>query len=415
MILQRNGTDNLKRNGTPGLNALAAISRRPLFWATGAAVLAFAVYHLSFPGPTPFDHYVRLADSFLHGRVDFIDPPRHLEVTAFRGRSYMMPPPFPAILMVPYVALAGAAADQSLVSHVVGALAAACLLLLGARLMPRRRDALWLGALAAFGTILWYISAVGSSWFLAHAVVTAVLTLGVLETLGRGRPALIGLAVAAAYWTRFPTILTLAFFVPATARYWAPGGLRQWRRIDLAYLIWMGAPIAAAITLNGLYNWMRFGTIADVAAAVRPGIFEEGWFGRGLFHWSYIPRHLSILFAKLPVVIDHPPYVLVPLTGLAIWLTTPVFVYALRARLGAESLAAWAGVAAVAAVDFSFGNPGVLQFGYRFATDVYPLLFLLMARGMRGGVSLPAKALIVVGVAVNLWGILWTRWGWVGM
>jgi hypothetical protein len=327
----------------------------------------------------------------------------------------MMPPPFPAIVMLPYVALAGPAANQSLVSHTVGALAAALLLLLGARLSPARREYLWLGVLAAFGTILWYLSAVGSSWFLSHAVVSVALTLGILETLGRGRPALIGAALAAAYWTRLPTILTLAFFLPATAQRWAPGGLRLWRRINLSYLIWMAAPVAAAIALNGAYNWVRFGTIADVAAAVRPGIFEEAWFGRGLFHWSYIPRHLHILFAKLPVVLDHPPYLLVPLTGLAIWITTPAFVFALRAPLGRETVAAWAGIAAVAAMDFTFGNPGVLQFGYRFATDFYPLLFLLTVRGMRGRVPFVAKALIAAGVAVNLWGVLWTRWGWVGM
>jgi hypothetical protein len=405
----------LQRSGTPALGAFADISKKPIFWAVVAGVLAFAVYHVSFPGPTPFDHYVRLAQSFLQGRVDFIDPPRYLEVTTYRGRSYMMPPPFPAIVMLPYVALAGPAANQSLVSHTVGALAAALLLLLGARLLPARREYLWLGALAAFGTILWYLSAVGSSWFLSHAVVSVALTLGILETLGRGRPALIGAALAAAYWTRLPTILTLAFFLPATARRWAPGGTLRWRRIDLAYLIWMAAPVAVAIALNGAYNWVRFGTIADVAAAVRPGIFEEAWFTRGLFHWSYIPRHLHILFAKLPVVLDHPPYLLVPLTGLAIWITTPAFVFALRAPPGRETVAAWAGITAVAAMDFTFGNPGVLQFGYRFATDFYPLLFLLTVRGMRGRVPFVAKALIAAGMAVNLWGVLWTRWGWVGM
>ncbi|MBI3975433.1 MAG: hypothetical protein HY334_03485 [Armatimonadetes bacterium] len=404
----------LQRTGAPVFDTLHDMSRRPAFWAAATIVVAFAVYHASFPGPTPFDHYVRLADALLHGRVDLLDPPSYLEVTTFRGRHYMIPPPFPAMLVIPYVAVAGPAADQSLVSHAVGALAAGLLVLLGARLAPRA-DYPWLGLLAAFGTILWYLSAVGSSWFLSHAVVVAALTLGLLETLGRRRAALIGLAVAMAYWTRLPTILTLAFFLPATAPRWAPGGLRGWRRIDLAYLIWMGAPIAAALLLNGLYNWVRFGTIADIAAAVRPGIFEEAWFSRGLFHLSYIPRHLTILFTKLPVLVDHPPYLLVPLGGLAIWLTTPAFVYALRAPLGRETVAAWSGIAAVAAVDFTFGNPGVLQFGYRFATDFYPLLFLLMVRGMGGRVPPLAKALILVGVAVNAWGVLWTRWGWVAM
>ncbi len=405
----------LQRNGSSTLEAVAGIAQKPMFWAVAAGLLALAVYHASFRDPTPFDHYVRLAQSLLQGRVDFIDPPRYLEVTTYRGRAYMMPPPFPAILMLPYVAIAGPAANQSLVSHIIGALATALLLLLGARLLPARRDYLWLGLLAAFGTILWYLSAVGSSWFLSHAVVVAALTLGILETLGRRRPALIGLAVAAAFWTRLPTILTLAYFLPATARRWAPGGMRQWRRIDLAYLIWLGAPIAAALLLNGLYNWARFGTIADVAEATRPGIFEEGWFARGLFHPSYIPRHLRILFAKLPILVDHPPFLLVPLTGLALWLTTPVFVYALLAPLRLETVAAWSGIAAVAAVDFMWGNPGVQQFGYRFATDFYPLVFLLMMRGMGGRVSTAAKVLIVIGVAVNAWGVLWTRWGWVGM
>src|SRR3989304_2729448 len=82
-----------------------------------------------------------------------------------------------------------------------------------------------------------------------------------------------------------------------------------------------------------LYNYVRFGPIADVAAALRPGISEEPWFQRGLFHPSYSLRHLRVLFLALPVVVPRPPYLLVP----------------------------WGGV----------------------------------------------------GVAVNAWGVLWTRWGWV--
>src|SRR3989304_5940080 len=80
-----------------------------------------------------------------------------------------------------------------------------------------------------------------------------------------------------------------------------------------------------------LYNYVRFGPIADVAAALRPGISEEPWFQRGLFHPSYSLRHLRVLFLALPVVVPRPPYLLVPWGGVAIWITTPAFVYALRA------------------------------------------------------------------------------------
>lgn len=390
-----------------------ALTHRPYLWAVVVGILAFAVYHASFPEPTPFNQYVRLADAITQGRVYLVDPPSYLEITTFRGRHFVIPPPFPALLLLPYVALLGPDASQSLASHLVGALAAALTFLLAARLAPRQADHLWLGLMGAFGTILWFLSAVGSTWYFAHVVAVTALTLGVLETVDRRHPILIGLAVAIAYWTRLPTILTLPYFLLATSPRWAPGGFRAWRRIDLGYLIRLAAPIAVALLLNSLYNWMRFGTTADVANVLRPGILDEPWFSRGLFHSSYIVRHLRILFAELPVFIPHPPYLLVPWTGLAIWVTTPAFIYALRAPAKLETLAAWLGIGSVAIVVFSYGYTGKTQFGYRFATDFYPLLFLLMVRGMRGRVALPAKVLIILGVLVNTWGVLWTRWGWV--
>lgn len=385
---------------------------RPLAWAALLAVCAFAVYHFSFPDETPFDQYVLLADALLHGRVDLVDPPYHIEKTTFRGRHYVMNPPFPAIVLLPYVAIRGQQASQAATSHVVGALAAGLMFLLASRLAPRREDALWLGALGAFGTIVWYLSAVGSIWYFAHVVAVTVMLLGVLEATGRQRPVLIGCAIAAAYWTRMPTILTLPFFVLATLPKWAPGGLRDWRRIDVGYLERLLAPVAAMLALNMGYNYVRFGTIADIGAAVRPGIYREPWFDRGLFHPSYISRHLTLLFTKLPVFVPHPPYALVPWTGLAIWITTPAFVYALRAPAVRETLAAWSGILPAALGLFMFGNPGVTQFGYRFATDFYPLLLLLTFRGMGGRPSRLAKVLIAAAVIVNAWGVLGARWGW---
>jgi hypothetical protein len=87
-------------------------------------------------------------------------------------------------------------------------------------------------------------------------------------------------------------------------------------------------------------------------------------------------------------------------------------VYALRAPASRETLAAWLGIAAPLLVVFTYGLPGVTQFGYRFAADIYPLLFLLTVRGMRGRPSSLAKTLIIIGVIVNMWGVLGTRWGW---
>lgn len=393
--------------------SLTAVLQRPIFWAAAVGLLAFAVYAASYADPTPFNHYVLLADAFLHGRVDLVDPPGYIEHTVYRGRHFVMPPPFPALLLVPYVALRGTAASQSLASYLVGAMAAALATLIASKILPRRGDYLWLAALAAFGTIVWNLAATGSTWFFAHVVVVAVLSVGVLESLGRRRALLMGSAVAAAYLTRQATVLVLLYFVVMTLPEWAPRGLRAWREIRLGYLNRLAAPVAIAVVLYSLYNWVRFGTIADVAALLRPGVLSEPWFAHGLFHYRYIPRHLEVLFTRLPGVIAAPPYVLVPWTGLALWFTTPAFGYALRAPWTRETLAAWTGAGAVLFAVMLFGNPGISQFGYRFAADIYPLLFLLAARGMRGPVPGFGKVLIALSILVNLWGIVWQRLGWI--
>jgi hypothetical protein len=395
------------------LSGPKALTARPLFRAVVAGVIATTIYAATFGDPTPFNHYVLLADAFLHGRLDIGNAPLYIEKTIFHGKQYVIPPPFPALLLMPYVAVRGTQANQSVASYLVGGIAAALIVLLASRLMVRGSDAAWLGVLAAFGTIVWYLSAAGSTWYFAHVVVVAVLTVGLLESVGQRRPLIMGTALGLAYLTRQTSVMVFPYFLLATMPQWAPRGLRALRGIDLNYLNRLFGPLAVAIVLYGLYNWLRFGTIADVANAWRPGILDEPWFSLGLFNPRYIPRHVAVLFAKLPAVVSHPPYLLVPWTGLAIWVTTPAFVYALRAPLTLETAAGWLGILAASSVIFMYGNPGVSQFGYRFATDFYPLLILLTMRGMGTRLSAPAKVLIALSVLVNLWGVVWMRLGWV--
>jgi hypothetical protein len=189
--------------------------------------------------------------------------------------------------------------------------------------------------------------------------------------------------------------------------------LTGWRRIDVGYLIRLTGPIAAAVGLNSAYNYVRFGTVADVANVYRPNIFKEPWFDRGLFSLSYIPRHLSVVFRDVPRFISTPPYLPVPWTGLAIWVTTPAFAYALRARWNLETGAAWLGILWVSLVVMTFGSTGITQFGYRFATDFYPLLYLLTFRGMGPRPSALAKALIALSILANAWGVIFWRLQWI--
>jgi hypothetical protein len=59
-------------------------------------------------------------------------------------------------------------------------------------------------------------------------------------------------------------------------------------------------------------------------------------------------------------------------------------------------------------------SQGWVQFGYRFSNDFVPWALLLVGIGLervaRGGWrawTIPAVALIVASVAINLWGVVW--------
>ena len=371
------------------------------------------VYQVSIPVETGSDHYVHLANAFLHGRLYLVDPPPHLELTRIGDRHYVIPPPLPALLLLPYVAVAGVGASQALFSAIMGGVNAAVVFGVAARLAERRGDRWWLAVLFALGTIVWYLAAVGSVWFLAHVLAALFLNVALLETLGQKRPVVTGAALAAAFWTRLPAVLTLPFFVLMTVDQWAPGGLRRWREVRLSYLSALAAPIAAAVLLNFGYNWLRFGTIADVAYRLRNNWPTEPWFEQGLFSLSYVPRHFYPLLLQLPVVQVAFPYITWSVSGLAIWMTTPAFLFALLAPWrAAGTWAAWAGIVPTAVMVMSHGSTGMEQFGYRFAVDFYPLLFYLVVRGMKPPLRPIHKGAIALSVLVNLWGVVWTRMGW---
>ena len=102
--------------------------------------------------------------------------------------------------------------------------------------------------------------------------------------------------------------------------------------------------------------------------------------------------------------------------GLAIWITTPAFIYAFFAGIRNRiAIGCWLSIVLIAFIDFCHGTWGFTQFGYRFAMDFYPFLFLLTVKGIGDKIRWHHITLILIGILVNLWGILWIyKFGWTG-
>jgi len=366
-------------------------------------LFVFFVYLLSSPGPTPYDYFTRLAFAFLHKRLYLLqNPPWLSELVPVKGKYYVVSPPMPAVLLLPFVAIFGPNFSQTLFSILIGSLNVLLTFSLLEKLGVGERIKFWLSLLFAFGTNHWYLASVGSSWYLAHICAVFFLLLALNETFGKKRPFLIGLFVGAAYWSHLPTILSLSFFLPFLSK-----------KRPTAIKFFLG--IAVFLLLNFAYNFVRFGTIFDIGYRLIPGLLQEPWYSKGVFHPSYIGRNLRLLLFKTPIFQSKPPFLLPSWYGMSLFLTTPAFLLIFKADW-CEKLVqlAWLATLLILFPLLLYGGEGWTQFGYRRAMDFTPFLLILTAKGIGKEIRWYHKSLIILSILVNLWGVLWiNKFGWV--
>ena len=367
-------------------------------------------------GPRP-QRFVALADAFWHERLTIVDPrPNELIPSDAAGAFYCPYPPLPAVVLMPLVALFGAAVKVQTATRVVSVLAVAifdsCLgrwpALLGRKpLAPGTRSAL--ACLFAVGTVVWHCADAGGDWHFAHALALTAMLLAMREFAGRNRPLVVGLFVALAAGARPTAAMTGVFFVIADATRTRPtrGGGAGARLLPLAL-----GPIAAALLL-GWYNAARFGSWTDFGYDRM--ILDEH--GSELLHQygQFNVRFIPVNFFWYLLAPPWPPFRpgLGPLAfnphGMSLFLTTPACLYALaalrRIRTDRLVLAATLGILAALVPLLMYFNTGYFQFGHRFAMDYLPLLMLLIVMGMGERPSRWACGLIALSIAVHVWGV----------
>jgi hypothetical protein len=163
-----------------------------------------------------------------------------------------------------------------------------------------------------------------------------------------------------------------------------------------------------------IYNNTRFGSPFENGYALIPGLLDEAQYHDGFFSIVNIPRKLYALFLTTPAEVGEFPWVQPhALGGLSILLTTPLFLWSIKARRPDWfNLGAWVAVGLILIPILLHADPGGLQFGFRYAQDFYPFLFLLTVRGLGGKLSFEAWIAIAIGFLVNLWGMGATYFDW---
>jgi hypothetical protein len=387
------------------------------------------------------------------------------------SRALLPFPPLPALVLLPFVAAWGLGTNDQVIFTVLAAIdVAICWWMIG-RLPVGPVVRLGTTIFFAFGTVFWYTAQLSTTWYQAHVVAVGLTFLAIGLAVGADPEAVDDRPDAAAapaatsrrglaieprqfaagllFGLACTARLTVVFGAPFFVFVGAGGG---WRR--RAWSAGLGAAIP--IVALAIYDLATTGQLISPAYDHLYQLESAGYPTLG-YHLDWAaedPRYLvqnlglalfgapDLLPTALPdtlgihhvTVCTGPAAVrglfdpTCPLavprdTGMSVLLTSPAYLLAIpalaslrRNRLVAGALLA---VILIATVDLMHFSQGWVQFGYRFSNDAAPFALVLVGLGFeriavrrRYGMLL-AMILIVLSLAINAWGVLWSRLlGW---
>lgn len=364
------------------------------------------IYFLSSRGEgAHWNYFVLLADAFLHNRLNILEyNPWLNELVKFNGLYYVIFPPMPGILLMPFVAIFGKSFYQPLLSIILGATNVSLAFLVIFKIFRRTNLAIWISLLYAFGTIQWYHAEVGSAWYVAHTVAMFFLWLMILESVTKRRIFVIGLLIGAAYLSRIPTIFSIIFVVFFLHNQLFNLNKKYFFHFEQIVLLVLG--ILPAICINFLYNYARYEVFFDIGYILLP-ILSEPWYKYGFINIKYIPIHLKEMLMAMPKFTSQPPFVIPNLFAMAIWLITPAYFLILFADFREKiCLASLAAILFISIPELMHGGNGFTQFGYRHTLDFLPFLIILVGLGFNNKFNWWGKLLIILSILVNFWGVV---------
>jgi len=392
----------------------------------GRTTLVFVIAFVAYWGAaiwfdstgTPDEAYFNhLASSFLEGRLYLLNPPSTHDLTPYQGEWYVPFPPLPALLMLPWVAVAGLAQVQTvLFCAFFGALNVSLVDLLLQALTRqgwtqlRASDNLWLTTLFGLGSVHWYMATIGSVWFVGQICTVTFVALAVWIAVARPSPWLAGLALGLAVAARPTVLLTWPLLVGIAAMHLRqPDGPIAWR----ALARWAAlSTLPIALIVGGLlaYNAARFGNPLDFGYLTE-NVAEQladNLRVYGQFDLHYLPKNFWAMWLAGPQWDAEAGFWKPDPEGMSLLFTTPALIYLGRAhRPSPLVVGAWVALGLLLIPLLLYYNTGWWQFGYRFSLDFMVPVLVLLAVAAGSRVTWPMRGLIGLGVLVNLYGVIW--------
>ena len=376
---------------------------------------------------TKYSYWDLLTGAFLKGRLYIENPPYTHDLTLFNGKWYVPMPPLPAFLFLPIAYLVGAENfSTSYLSMVFSAINGVLVLLILKQLVQRkwinlsRNGMFWLVVVFLFGTPHLWVGISGRGWYVSQILTVLFLALAIYAALRSWSAWLVASFIAIAMLARPNGLLTWPFVFAISMQI-----LKENQgRIELKQAILWSAktvlPIVIAIIGLLTYNYLRFDNFLDfgyTTVNAGPDIVQNVQ-TYGLFSPHFIPTNLQVMLFKMPRINWGAPWPANPrgamwpidptTTGMSIFLTTPPLLYLFR-RYPKQwwILGAWVAVLFNIIMLSFYSNTGSAQFGYRYILDFLVPLVAMLAVGLGKRVPWHFIALVLVSIAINIFGAYW--------
>lgn len=328
-----------------------------------------------------------LATAFLHGKLHFLHSIGGLgqDPIVYRGQQYWGEGLFPALLLTPFVAFFSIFHLFFYQGYIQWLLALGVFYFvfkLARILKYSKSDSIIWAFGFVLGTVFIGVMDVSSSWLFAQVVTTFLLLASLYEYYTRRRWWLIGIICGMILLTRVTAALIIIFFI-----------LELWqdeKAKNLVRFAGLLTPMVAAAAIIALYNLLRFGTPFNGGFAHQllfPNSVESR--NLGVFSPIHIPANLyAFLLSSPQTVLRHStswtlkfPYIKNNIFGMSIFITSPYFLWLFTQKWRdfnrrARNLLIAAAVSCLAVL--CFYGIGAQQYGYRYALDFLPELFLVL-------------------------------------
>jgi hypothetical protein len=353
-----------------------------------------------------------LADSFLNGKLSF----EHYEYDSvfFEGRAYWPLGPLPALIIVPFKAIANMLKANFYQSylHIIFVLGIAYLCYSIARKNSySNNDAGWLSFAFCACSAFIGIAFLPSSWHFAQSLTVLLLFSALHEFFFKKRYWLIGVFFAMIFATRFSAWPGIIFFCITIIQ--EKGGYA----ISIKKYLALFLPTFLSVLLIFLYNYVRFHNPFESGYDFQVLSHNSLDMARsyGLFNVVHIPGNLYYFLLSFPEPIFRDgvshvlkfPYVKINPWGMSIFATSPYFAYLFLGKYkNSLTRTLWVPIILISAIIFSYYGIGFLQFGYRYSLDFLPflfLIFLLVYREKHSRLTFGMKLLFTLTFASNIY------------